>query len=116
MLAVITAPVAAEAQQEKMYRMAATSLGCVVENAQKYLSGARGTIFINTDGCPPSRPTSILDTLTNESPDISFADEDAVDRHLALSPEELQCLALLDVPSGTEVVRYYPGACRIEAE
>ncbi|HSJ97661.1 MAG TPA: hypothetical protein VLC53_11340, partial [Myxococcota bacterium] len=66
------------------------------------------------DRCPPERPPSLLDALTNEGPHVRVADPDALDRLVTLSRAQLACLDRLLIAASEAVVLFFPDACRVE--
>lgn len=103
------------AAQEAHYRLSATVLACFVEHREIYKAASGDPVFLIADRCPPERPPSLLDALTNEGPDVRLGDANALDRLLTLNREQLACLDRLSVAANSAVVLFYPDACRVEA-
>lgn len=114
-LAFVLAAGWAAADEVAYYRVSATELACVLSHLETYRAMG-DPAFVVTGNCPPDGGDSLLGTLTNEVPTVTLQDGDALDGFLALTRAQMECLSELTLPEGATVVRYYPDACRIEAE
>jgi hypothetical protein len=106
--------IAEEAVNEPHYRLSAAALACFVQNREVYKAASGEPVFLLADRCPPKRPPSLLDALTNEGPDVRITDPDALDRLLTLNRAQLACLDRLSVTASDAVVLFFPDACRVE--
>ena len=102
------------ASEEVVYRLSATVLACFVVNKDIYKAAAGEPVFLIADRCPPERPHTLLDTLTNEGPDVRSADPDKLDRLVTLNRSQLACLDRISVEASNTVVNFFPDACRVE--
>lgn len=96
------------------YRLSAAVLACFIQNREIYKAAAGEPVFLLSDRCPPEQPHTLLDTLTNEGPDVRIADTNALDRLVTLNRAQLACLDRLSVVASDAVVLFFPDACRVE--
>jgi len=97
------------------YRLSAAALACFIQHREVYKAASGEPVFLLADRCPPERPPSLLDALTNEGPDVRIGDPDALDRLVTLNRAQLTCLDRLSVTASDAVVLFFPDACRVEA-
>ena len=100
--------------KEAHYRLPAAALACFVQNREVYKAASGEPVFLLADRCPPKRPPTLLDALTNEGPDVRLEDPDALDRLITLNRVQLACLDRLSVTPSDRVVLFFPDACRVE--
>ncbi|MHA6262333.1 hypothetical protein ACXYMO_03950 [Arenibacterium sp. CAU 1754] len=105
----------ATADEAPYYRVSAEDLACILAHLETYRAMG-DPAFVVTGNCPPQSGDSLLSTLTNEVPTVTLQEGDALDGFVALTSGQMECLSGLTLPEGATVVRYYPDACRIEAE
>ncbi len=105
---------AADGVEAPHYRLSASTLACFVQYREVYKAASGEPVFLLTDRCPPERPPSLLDALTNEGPDVRLADPDSLDRLVTLNRAQLACLDRLSVAAGDAVVLFFPDDCRVE--
>jgi hypothetical protein len=115
-IALSAVPAAAQTDEDYYYRVEAPSLRCIVEHIENYLASGQNPVFISVDECAGAEPRSLLDTLTNEAPDLSFKDPGAPDQFLSLSRSDLECLKEVSIPEADGVIRFYPALCRLDPE
>lgn len=96
------------------FRLSSEALACFVQYREIYSASEGEPIYLLADRCPPERPHSLLETLTNEGPDVRIGDADALDRLVTLSRAQLACLDRLSIAASDEVVLFFPDACRVE--
>lgn len=103
-----------DADAGSYYRLSAQALACFVEHREVYKAAVGEPVFLLTDRCPPERPPSLLDALTNEGPDLRLEDPDALDRLVTLNRAQLACLDRLSVAASNAIVLFFPDTCRVE--
>lgn len=96
------------------YRLSAEALACFVQHREVYKAALGEPVFLLADRCPPERPPTLLDALTNEGPDVRLADPESLDRLLTLNRVQLACLDQLSVVASDAVVHFFPDDCRVE--
>lgn len=96
------------------FRLTASTLACFVQHREIYKAASGEPIFLLADRCPPQRPPSLLDALTNEGPNIRLADAAALDRLVTLNRTQLVCLDRLSVAASNAVILFFPDTCRVE--
>ena len=111
-------PKVAFSADDYSYRLEADRLDCIIKHRDAYLSfGNTNPVFIITDKCPPDKPVSLTDVLTNEAPDLTFSEKRKFDRFLSLPRSVLEkCFGDLTVPPNEKIVRLFPVSCRIEPD
>lgn len=114
-LALVLAAQFSAADEAPHYRLSSVDLACILDHLEIYRAMG-DPAFVVTSKCPPDSSDSLLGMLTNEMPTATIEEGVELDEFLALTGEQMNCLADLTLPEGAEVVRYYPDDCRIEAE
>ena len=102
--------------EDFFYRVDAGKLACIVAHADAYLAFGADPVLVVPDDCPPQAEAKLDDLLTNEAPDLNFAEDGALDPLLVLDPSSLRCLADVALPTEGQVLRLYPDSCRVEAD
>ncbi|WP_207541255.1 hypothetical protein [Sabulicella rubraurantiaca] len=103
-----------EAASTPHYRLTAATLACFVQHREIYKAASGEPVFLLANRCPPQRPPSLLDALTNEGPNLRLAESTALDQLVTLNRSQLACLDRLSVTASDTVVFFFPDACRVE--
>ncbi|MCW8088251.1 hypothetical protein [Sabulicella glaciei] len=103
-----------DAAVARHFRLTAATLACFVQHREIYKAATGEPVFLLANRCPPQRPPSLLDALTNEGPNIRLADPTALDQLVTLNRAQLACLDRLSVAASDAVVVFFPDDCRVE--
>lgn len=110
------APVAGVAEDDSHFLITGESLACVMANSADYSFDSGDVAFIAVEDCSGDAggQVSLANMVLNSAPDVSVADETAPDAVVALSKDDLACLAGLDVAGADALYAFYPEGCRLE--
>lgn len=102
--------------QESYYRLLTDRLICVRDNLDQYLDLPGDDFLISVESCPDILENPLLSRLVNEGPNIPFLPDEAPDTLIAVTRDQLECLAGKTIDAGQPLYRYYPQDCRLEPE
>ncbi|SLN61129.1 hypothetical protein ROA7450_03153 [Roseovarius albus] len=109
-------PVAGVAEDDSHFLITGERLACVMSHSADYSFDSGDVAFIAVEDCSGDGggQVSLANMVLNSAPDVSVADDQAPDAVVALSKDDLACLANLDVAGADALYAFYPNGCRLE--